>query len=415
MNDHGVDDIDYDVIGGIMHYYKWEIFGKPCRFFGLQHYFDNDNGNTRAKLCEGNFKNYIHVVDYVDQKIEEGKNTPGILDVYSENFYWSGENPEDSEVYTNKRSRLSPYDTLDLLDSRFKNCYYGNKQSEGFKLKCPQSVKNSGEVNVRFHYVDDRHKTPYYDGYFGSYLYGVKKHDVYYESIQGEFNNILNIFNGVYEIVIGLFNGVDVNPAEKYESGSFLHEFLSIFRIQQRKKNSEDRITAQFRKLKSSELGLQVFEELKRITFEEIEEIRRVLIGMAENVKNGKNINFVKKIQPLDEFGFAYDEFGRPTEPDDRTEYDMEQVEYENYDKAIVYIMSFQMDLYYLGRFFNNLINNPDKSASVITIAGAGHTANYDIIFSKMKKFNFKKLERGYLSPSIPGNYVTGNCVRIRD
>lgn len=386
-------------IMGAVYYSKWKIFGVSCRFFGVKHFFKKEivpeseyfKFNT-CSINSGSIK--IDLINYILAKIEENKNIDGVLDFYTEHNF----NENSTEINKN----LIEEDILYQIDQKLRMCLYGNKNDINFKNVCPFYIKENGDINSRFHYIDIRksHVTSHYSGLFDLEFNPSLKHPQI-------INYVLLFLKEAKKMSMTLLS------LQNYEKKNFptntdISDGYSIFDVEMYDKYvdgmNENRILSQFRKLSNSQTGREILEKIKASISIIFDEKINNIETFFELVKNDPNMieNFFR-IKSAESF---YD-----LSENERKIFINNNKFFDYYYDACNTLICILMDLYFLGRFFNNILNAENKSSTVIVVSGNNHIKFYNDVLINMTSKLGSQNEINRLEATARTN--TDNCVEI--
>lgn len=125
-------------------YSKFSINNTTVRNFGVIH-----NEGLDEQPCDN--ITFYKVEDYITEKINQNKEIDNkILDFYLETQFFK---PID---HTPQKGIKDPLLKLRYI---FKNCFVDRNSVDNYYNLCPEAVKNNGELNCRFHFLDFRDKS----------------------------------------------------------------------------------------------------------------------------------------------------------------------------------------------------------------------------------------------------------------
>lgn len=314
-------------ICNIICYEKWKIFGKTCRIFGVTHY------STDEEYVENSQPDSLNLIDYIEDKLNENKKIPGIIDIYSENNFSINEDLKP-ENYIGTIFDDVKYDAIVSMHNKFMGCFYEDHRSEDYPLNCIYSHKYGDDINARFHFIDIRKK-----------IYGIGKVyiiDPYEEYFEEEGFEIFKIIFEKFKIyLLACISGEEIADLSSGLEG-YEDEFVKTnFILDERNSKIENgvrkhRIYFQFKKLKQSTTGLSLFE--------------KILEFIQYKIKSFSDLK-------------------------------------ANFEQASGFVDCALLDLYFYGRFFNNIINNLEPTESSIIVVGDYHRESYDEIFTYLGKY----------------------------
>lgn len=343
----------------ILNYYKVEIYNNTCRFFGVPHFsnsVDQRFPQIESYKCDLNAE--IDLISFITKKLIENKENQGILDIYTENIFWNGEKNEVNNIMRDKYD-MAYYDPLYQLYFYFYNCFYGNKESDDFKNSCIFHLKNDGQINSRFHYLDIRNNDI---KYIEAELMSFIKKYIYDEINLESLNSLENIVKGISNYINRIFNDT---PCEKFLN---FEDFICDDNIKNYKfKNEQNKISKQINKIKNTEIYSYLTDYLDK------------------QIKNG--FNLIEICREKINLGERITGNAR-----------------NNISSLAGFIICLDMDLYFYGRFFSNLLNG--KSANVIVVAGSGHIKNYMNFIETLPEYLRYKI---FYFHSDPGQH----CIKL--
>lgn len=375
------------VLSNVVNYSKWKIFGVTCRFFGVKHFSKHDDpleNLEKFKKCSIDNDPYPLINFIIDKANLNKENNEGVLDVYSENSY-SNLGIEQA-IRDNENYYMQDYDILNQIRNNFFNCLYLNKQDENFKNECLFYLKNDGRnINTRFHYIDLRERRAEFpDATIFEYGKIFKKLDnstnLYYTT------TLYNIFAGAYRFLQTFFSGELAHEniiLEGFIEGSFEYKFVKNYFVYNRKNSKWG---------ENYHKGYKQLLSLKNVFYNGRK------LNLFEDIKN-YFINFL--LEGIDKINIISNSLEKNQEIDGRLLY--------NFDKYISFVVTLEMDIYFFGRFFKNILVNKDKSGNVIVVAGRRHIdyyidflKTYNIMYGFNAIFNF-------------GADYNDNCVKTRN
>lgn len=362
-------------------YHKWKIYGVNCRFFGVMH-IRNEGEFDKDYTCskEGGQQ----LIDYIKEKIIENKDIEGILDIYTENSEWKHNKiagrKESDEKYSSNR------DILHQLLIQFEPCYFENKQDEDFAAKCQFYLKNNKEINARFQHIDIRNRHPLHrEGSISAINFYQLKN-----------MTLLNITDLIFVIDI-LKNYLNAIVTDQEFNPEIYEQILS-----------KDRMPYKFI------VNNILFKSLNYCLFGQDKDCSK-LSKNFNKLKNHEIYNIIIDFYN-DEFAkadiFLNDVFEKLKE--DRNYYVNNFDSDKKFEDVVSLAVCFQMDLYFLGRFFNNILINPEKSNKTIVVTGDSHDELYYNFLrfarKKMKEKNPASRDIQYIE-RLSREYRDDNCV----